>query len=193
MKLLFSDISTKAIVHNDLACYVKSGYGGKDIKKWPFYRYIKMWINGNTKQASNLWVNWLVDEFYKHGSVEKSKGGMYQGSVHRYAIKYVNKFKHDNWLNPCLLNKTTVRKGAKELVNKRIKLIRSIINKGYQINLDDPIIAIRIKSKYVLKGGHHRAAIVYILGFEKLPGVIVYSKLLWDCKKWLAKIKKYLK
>ncbi len=193
MKLLFSDISTKAIVHNDLACYVKSGYGGKDIKKWPFYRYIKMWINGNTKQASNLWVNWLVDEFYKHCTAAKSKGGMYQGSVHRYAIKYENKYKNDRWLNPSLLNKTIVKQGAKELVNKRIKLIRSIINKGYQINMDDPIIAIKLKSKYVLKGGHHRAAIVYILGYEKLPGVIVYSKLLWECRKWLAKIKRYLR
>ena len=193
MKLLFSDISTKAIVHNDLACYMKSGYGGKDIKKWPFYRYIKMWINGNTKQASNLWVNWLVDEFYKHCTAAKSKGGMYQGSVHRYAIKYENKYKNDRWLNPSLLNKTIVKQGAKELVNKRIKLIRSIINKGYQINMDDPIIAIKLKSKYVLKGGHHRAAIVYILGYEKLPGVIVYSKLLWECRKWLAKIKRYLR
>jgi len=193
MKLLFSDISTKAIVHNDLACYVKSGYGGKDIKKWPFYRYIKMWINGNTKQASNLWVNWLVDEFYKHCNAAKSKGGMYQGSVHRYAIKYENKYKHDRWLNPSLFNKTIVKQGAKELVNKRIKLIRSIINKGYQINMDDPIIAIKLKNKYVLKGGHHRAAIVYILGYEKLPGVIVYSKLLWECRTWLAKIKRYLR
>ena len=193
MKLLFSDISTKAIVHNNLACYVKSGYGGKDIKKWPFYRYLKMWINGNTKRASNLWVNWLVDEFYKHCTAAKSKGGMYQGSVHRYAIKYENKYKHDRWLNPSLLNKKIVKQGAKELVNKRIKLIRSIINKGYQINMDDPIIAIKLKSKYVLKGGHHRAAIVYILGYEKLPGVIVYSKLLWECRKWLAKIKRYLR
>ena len=193
MKLLFSDISTKAIVHNDLTCYIKSRYGGKDIKKWPFYRYIKMWVNGNTKQASNLWVNWLVDEFYKHCTAVKSKGGMYQGSVHRYAIKYEKKYKHDRWLNPSLLNKTIVKQGAKELVNKRIKLIRSIINKGYQIDIVDPIIAVKIKSKYVLKGGHHRAAIVYILGYEKLPGVIVYSKLLWECRKWLAKIKRYLR
>ena len=193
MKLLFSDISTKTIVHNDLACYMKSRYGGKDIKKWPFYRYIKMWVNGNTKQASNLWVNWLVDEFYKHCTVIKSQGGMYQGSVHRYAIKYEKKYKHDRWLNPSLLNKTIVKQGAKELVNKRIKLIRSIINKGYQIDMVDPIIAVKIKSNYVLKGGHHRAAIVYILGYEKLPGVIVYSKLLWECRKWLAKIKRYLR
>ena len=63
----------------------------------------------------------------------------------------------------------------------------------YQIDMVDPIIAVKIKSNYVLKGGHHRAAIVYILGYEKLPGVIVYSKLLWECRKWLAKIKRYLR
>ena len=135
MKLLFSDISTKAIIHSDLACYVNSRYGGKDIKKWPFYRFIKMWVNGNTKQASNLWINWLVDEFHKHCSAPKSKGGMYHGSIHRYAIKYENKYKHDCWLKPSLLNKKIVKQGAKELVNKRIRLISSIINKGYQINM----------------------------------------------------------
>ena len=193
MKLLHSDISTKAIIHNDLACYVKSRYGGREIKKWPFYKFIKMWVNGNTKQASNLWVNWLVDEFFRHCSTAKSKGGMYQGSVHRYAVEHEHKYKNDCWLDPSLLDKTNIKLGALTLVNKRIKLIRSIINKGYQINMDDPIIAVKIKGKYVLKGGHHRAAVVYILGYEKLPGIIVYSKLLWECRKWLAKIKRYLR
>ena len=55
--------------------------------------------------------------------------------------------------------------------------------------MDDPIIAIKLKSKYVLKGGHHRAAIVYILGYEKLPGVIVHSKIIWELRKWMAKIR----
>lgn len=193
MKLLHSDISTKAIIHNDLACYVKSRYGGREIKKWPFYRFIKMWVNGNTKQASNLWVNWLVDEFFNHCSTAKSKGGMYQGSVHRYAVEHEHKYKNDCWLDPSLLDKTNIKLGALMLVNKRIKLIRSIINKGYQINMDDPIIAVKIKGKYVLKGGHHRAAVVYILGYEKLPGIIVYSKILWECRKWLVKINRYLR
>ena len=192
MKLLYSDISTKAIIHNDLACYVKSRYGGKNIKKWPFYKFIKMWVNGNRKQASNLWVNWLVDEFFKYYSSAKSKGGMYQGSVHRYAAKHEHKYKHDCWLNPSLLKKTNVKQGAAALVKRRIKLICSILNKGYQINRDDPIIAVKIKGKYVLKGGHHRAAVVYILGYEKLPGVIVYSKPLWECRKWIIKINRYL-
>ena len=193
MNSLCNDIPIKKIIHNDLELYIKSGYGGKHIEDWPFYNFIKMCVKGDSKQAKDLWVNWLVHEFSKYCLNTKSKGGMYQGSVHRCAIKYEHKYKHDCWLKPSLLNKKIVKQGAKELVNKRIRLISSIINKGYQINMDDPIIAIKTKGKYVLKAGHHRAAIVYILGYKKLPGVIVYSKLLWECRKWLAKIKRYLK
>ena len=193
MKLLQSDISTKLIIHNDLDHYVESGYGGKNIKKWPFYKFIKIWLDGNYDQANNLWVNWLVDEFFKYCNEPKSKGGMYQGSVHRFAIEKLQKNKNECWLDPSLLNRTDVQLGASVLVRKRIQLIDSIINKGYQINIDDSIIAVKMNGLYVLKGGHHRAAVVYILGYKKLPGVIVYSKPLWEFRKWLIKIKKYLK
>ena len=74
MKLLHSDISTNVIIHNDLEYYVKSGYGGKDIKKWPFYKFIKIGIKENYELAHNLWVNWLVDEFFKYCLEAKSKG-----------------------------------------------------------------------------------------------------------------------
>ncbi len=193
MKLLKSDISTNLIIHNDLEFYVKSGYGGKDIKEWPFYRFIKIWINGNYKQAQSLWIDWLADEFFKNCLQAKSRGGMYQGSVHRFAIEHIQKNKKECWLNPSLLNKTNVKQGASVLVNRRIQLIDSIIKKGYQIDMVDPIIAVKINGMYVLKGGHHRAAIIYILGYKKLPGVVVYSKLLWECRKWIVKIKKYLR
>ena len=193
MKLFQSDISINNIIHNDLQCYVDSGYGSKEIKEWPFYRFIKLWINGNDDEAQDLWVNWLVDEFFKHCLSEKSKGGMCQGSVHRFAIEYMQKNKNECWLNPSLLNRTDVQLGASLLVKKRIQLIESIINKGYQIDMDDLIIAVKINGMYVLKGGHHRAAVVCILGYKKLPGVIVYSKPLWECRKWLIKIKRYLK
>ena len=61
------------------------------------------------------------------------------------------------------------------------------------IDMGDPIIAVKINDRYVLKGGHHRAAVMYILGHEKLPGAVVYSKLLLECRKWLIKIKRYLR
>ena len=93
---------------------------------------------------------------------------------------------------PSALSKINTKKGAKLLVDKRIEMIQSVMNKGYQVNLADPIFAVRRGGLYVLKGGHHRASIMHILGYDKLPGVIVYSKHMWELRKWLVKIKKLL-
>ena len=48
-----------------------------------------MWVKGDNKQAKDLWVNWLVHEFSKYCLNTKSKGGMFQGSVHQNALKYI--------------------------------------------------------------------------------------------------------
>jgi hypothetical protein len=135
----------------------------------------------------------LVEEFTKYCLDIKSKGGMYQGSVHQYAVEHASENKDEKWLNPILISKINIKEGATVLVDKRIQMINSILNKGYQINIDDPIIAVKIKDRYVLKGGHHRATVLYILGYEKLPGVIVYSKPLWEFRKWVVKLKKFIK
>jgi hypothetical protein len=188
-----SNISIDNIVHNNLSCYIKSGYGGKEINKWPFYIFIKMYIDGKSELSRDLWVDWLLEQFIKHCLEVKSEGGMYQGSVHRYSVDLIDQKKDEYWLNPKLLSRTDIKKGATILVNKRIEMISSILNKGYQINLDDPIIAVKIKKQYVLKSGHHRASVMHILKCDKLPEVIVYPKLLWECRKWLVKIKKFIK
>ena len=193
MKLLNTDLVINDFVHNDLKCYVKSGYGGKNIKVWPFYKFIKMWVNGNRDQARILWINWLIKEFLRYRLDEKSIGGMFQGSVHRYAVDHININKKKCWLYPSLLSKTQVKQGAAALVDRRIKMISSIINKGYRINLKDPILVVKVNNYYVLKGGHHRATVMYVLGYKKLPGIRVYSKYLWECRKWLVKIKNFLR
>ena len=187
-----SDIVIDDIVHNDLMFYVKSDYGGKKIKKWPFYHFIKMWVGGDCDQARDLWIDWLVSEFNKYCIEVKSKGGMYQGSVHRYALNYIDENKHKYWLDPSLISKMSMKQGAALLVDRRIELIRSIMNKGYLVDLADPIYAVRKSNLYVLKGGHHRAAIMHVLGHNNLPGVMIYSKPLWEFRKWLVKIKKLL-
>lgn len=192
MKFLNSNLKLSEIVHNDLECYIKSGYGGKNIKKWPFYYFIKNWIDGDCKNSRNKWIDWLTDEFFKYKFVEKSKGGMYQGSVHRYALNFLNKNKDQYWNDPSLLSKNYIEQGASVLVDRRIDMIRSIKDNGFQINLNDPIYAVNINGKYVLKGGHHRAAVMFILGYEKLPKVEVYSKNLWEFRTWIIKIKKYI-
>ena len=117
---------------------------------------------------------------------------MYQGSVHHYSLNYVNKNKNEHWIDALLINKINIKKGAALLVDKRIELIRSVINKGYSVELTDPIFAVRKGNRYVLKGGHHRAAIMHVIGHDSLPGVIIYSKTIWEFREWLVMIKKLL-
>lgn len=193
MKFFQTKILLKNTVHNDLECYNKSNYGGTHIKSWPFYKFIKMWIDGNLENARSFWIDWLVDEYYKYRFDEKSKGGMYQGSVHKYTIKFINDDKTKYWLDPSLIDSKYIRKGAEILVNKRIEMVKSVIKKGYNMNLGAQIYAVKKGDIYVLKGGHHRAVIMYILGQESLPGVIVCSKILWEFKTWLVRIKKFLR
>ena len=89
MRIFQSNILLNLIIHNDLNSYNESGYGGKEIVKWPFYKFIKIFIEGNNQESRYLWVNWLTEEFLKYCLVSKFKGGMYQGSVHRYAIDFL--------------------------------------------------------------------------------------------------------
>lgn len=193
MKLLQSDILLKNIVHNDLECYNKSGYGNTNITNWPFYKFIKVFMEGDSETAQRLWVEWLVDEFYKYCLDVKSKGGMYQGSVHQYAVDSISEKKEKFWLNPSLIDNKSIRKGAQLLVNRRIRMIQSILKTGYQVRFADQIFAVKKGEAYVLKGGHHRAVILHIIGQKKLQGVVVYSKFLWSLKTWLMKIKKFLR
>lgn len=186
------DIPINRIVHNDLELYIKSGYGGKHIKDWPFYNFIKLWIDGNHDESKDLWVKWLVGEFSKYCLNLKSKGGMFQGSVHKYALMTIDENKNKFWSKPSELNKNNIINGAKILVDKRVEMIQSIVDEGYKANVKDPIIAVRKGNSFVLKGGHHRASIMHILGYDKLPKVIVYSNKMWELKQCLMKIKKFL-
>ena len=192
MNLMRSNILLNKIIHNDLFFYKKSGYGGKKIKQWPFYNFIKMWINGDCEQARNLWIDWLMGEFKKFCIEEKSKGGMYQGSMHLYTLNYIKENKEKYWLDPTLISPVDIKFGATFLVDRRIGLIQSILNNGYVINPSDQIIAVRNNNFYELKGGHHRAAIMHALGKEKLPNIMIYSKNIWELRKWLVKIKNFL-
>jgi len=175
-----------------LELYIESGYGGKRIKDWPFYNFIKLWINGKHEKSKKLWVRWLVGEFSKYCLNLKSKGGMFQGSVHKYALISISKNKNKFWSKPSELRKINIINGAKILVDRRIEIIKSIVNKGYKVSVKDPIIAVRKGNTFVLKGGHHRASIMHILGHDKLPKVIVYSKIMWELRQCLVKIKKFL-
>lgn len=188
------DLNLEVVLHNDLEAYVSSGYGGAAISEWPFYRFISMYISGSAAEAEKLWVDWLLREFDDYGSVSKSRGGMYQGSVHRYATDYFN---GDNcnlgWCNPDSLNRNALLHGARVLVKRRFQMVESIKNDGWKGDLSDRICAVRAsQGRYVLKGGHHRAATLYALGYSVLPTVYVYSRLGWRLLGWVKAVKKFV-
>ena len=110
MKPSCCDISLNNIIHNDLELYVKSGYGDKHINAWPFYRFIKMWVGGECEQAQDLWVDWLVHEFSKYSLNVKTKGGMFQGSVHKNALNFIHDNKYEYWLDPSGISKMNIKR-----------------------------------------------------------------------------------
>lgn len=181
------------VVHNDLRAYLSSGYGGRHIDDWPFYFYIVMWIEGKHGDAKRLWVDWLLREFYQFGSIKKKSGGMYQGSVHRYACNCVSSDNFDRaWHRPETLDWNAACHGAHELVERRLKMVESIKNNGWRSELSDRICAVKLgPDRYVLKGGHHRAATLYALGYSVLPNVDVYSALAWRVSGWGKLVKKF--
>jgi len=77
-------------------------------------------------------------------------------------------------------------------VDKRVEMIQSVVDEGYKANVKDPIIAVRKGNSFVLKGGHHRATILHVLGYDKLPGVIVHSEIIWELRKWTARIRNFI-
>lgn len=193
LKFSKTNILLEKVLHNNLKFYVKSGYGGQIITKWPFYYFIKLWIDGDKDKAKNLWIKWLVDEFYSFSLQKKDQGGMFKGSVHLYALDLIKNNKNKYILNPTLIERELVIKGASILVNKRFEMVSSVLKEGYKPNPSDPIVALKKDNMYILKSGHHRAAILHLIDYKILPDVIIYPNTLWEAKRWLTKIKRKMK
>jgi hypothetical protein len=154
---------------------------------------MKIWLDGNKDEARNSWINWLVDEFYNFSLQTKDKGGMFKGSVHLYAVNLIESNRNEYLLNPKLIKRDYVIKGASILVDKRFEMMSSILKDGYKSNLSDPIVALKRDNMYILKSGHHRAALLHIIDNKILPDVIVYPKIFWEIKRWLTKVKRKIK
>jgi len=188
------ELHLETLLHNDSEAYVSSGYGGKVITDWPFYVFISMWIGGRYSEAERLWVNWLLRQFCLYGSVEKNRGGMYQGSVHRYACYFSGGDDLNlKWSDPSMLDHQALCHGARELVERRLRMVDSIIHHGWRNGISDRIFAVEDgNGYYILKGGHHRAATLYTLGYIVLPDVYVYSKLGWRFLEWTEATRRFV-
>lgn len=166
------NVQLTKILHDDKYLYVSEGYGGKNIEHWPFFLFILQYLNGEEEKAKALWVEWLIDQYTKYGSLEKKLGGMNGGSVQVYALEFAKCSSSSS------LSDADIRHGAHVLVERRFEMIRSIRNEGFNTKKSGRLTALGVvrnkEIHYVLKGGHHRAATLFALGYTTLPNVRVF-------------------
>lgn len=178
-----------SLVHDDRPSYIQAGYGGRSISEWPFYEFIRLYIAGYEQQCVDQWTEWLLQQFSKFQTTPKNKGGMFQGSVHRNAAEHSHVNTASALQAPELLPEEDIRKGAQMLVYKRLKMVESIKVQGYLPENGDRIAAVRKGDRVVLFGGHHRAATLYALNYQKLAGIYVYSRYQWRIRECLKTTK----
>jgi hypothetical protein len=175
------------IVHNERSAYIRAGYGARPISEWPFYKFILLYIRGFEEQSVKEWTDWLVGQFHEFKTTPKSEGGMFRGSVHRFASQRSCIDTLKVLESPALLTEEDVIYGVQVLIRQRLDVIDSIRVNGYCPGKSDKIFAVKKGDKIVFQGGHHRAAALYALNYKRVPQVFVYPKYLWRIRKWLKK------
>lgn len=166
-KFFLQDVSLTHIRHNDLACYVAEGFGGKSIEKWPIYKFFSQYVNGDEKVAVQSYVDWYINQLNKYHNTPKQEGGMHRGSL-------FNLIEARCGTPFALVAEPCKREAIYERVMQRFQLLEVIRERGYKPEMAERIDAVRKNGSVYLCGGHHRAAILRVLGGEKLPGVLVF-------------------
>lgn len=171
----FSRMSSKTVSvsiddlrHNDLEIYIKEGYGGKHISYFPPYAFFNLYLNGQKDEAIRQFKSWYRDQFEKYHNVPKLVGGMKFGSL--YTLVETKHREEGIILNPMLTNLdiNIYEFCLEQRVLQRFELLENIKTNGYRKN-NDAIFAIEKDGFFYLKGGHHRCAIMFLLGYKQLP------------------------
>jgi hypothetical protein len=177
------DIPLSLIRHNDLPCYVKEGYGAKPIEMWPVYNFFSLYQHGEKEQAIQNFVTWYDEQLLKYSHTPKSEGGMCKGSLYTLIENYCNVPFEE--VDP--LCKT---KAIRERVMQRFHLFEVIQQEGYRPERAERILAFKKNGCVYLEGGHHRAAILRVLGKDTLPSVLVFpNQFIYNLVRFLRNIK----
>ena len=175
MHLLYKKVTKiplNKLIHNNLSVYINSGYGGKVIDDWPFYNFICLYLNNNKDESRKLWTQWLASEFYKNCTLSKKVGGMFNGSIHKFVINNIKdeSLKKKYYLTP-------------KLIPERY-LLNSIKKNGFIESKIDKITSFQDRDFYILKGGHHRVAILKSLNYDCLNQIYIYNIIYKFLKKY---------
>lgn len=153
---------------DDLMVYVEEGYGGKHISFFPPYHFFKKYLEGDKDEAFQSYVRWYEDQVKKYYNTPKSLGGMKFGSLYKLIEK-----RHQN-NNIVLdagftnLDDKILKNSIEERVLQRFTLLETIQQEGFK-ETDDNLYGIEKNNYIYLRGGHHRCAITFLLGYKTLP------------------------
>ncbi len=180
---LFKDVPLSVIRHNDLPCYHKEGYGGRPIQEWPMYKFYKEYAEGETERATQHFSEWYHEQLQRYEYTPKTEGGMYKGSLYTL-IEKMGKSDYDT------VSDAVKDNAIRQRVSERFQLLENIRDHGYDSLHTEPIHAIRRNGFVYPVRGHHRAAVLQVLGKEVLPHVLVFpNQFIYNLVRFLRNIK----
>ena len=173
------EVPLEDVRHNDTPVYVREGHGGQAIAAWPIYAFFKAYSEGLQDVARGEFARWYRDRLLKYMDVPGELGGMYKGSLYR--LIEASHSASGAELNGSLQNarEEIVAKCIEQRVEQSFSLVDAIRRDGYLLERAGRVIAVRQRRGIYLKGGHHRAAILKVLGYETFPGLVVLPKALF--------------
>ena len=187
-KYFIIDVPIDSIRCNDLYYYTLEGFGGKDITKWPVYKFFCEYLHGNKDVAHQAFAQWYLEQFEKYADKPKEQGGMYEGSLYCLIEQEFSLSNVDFDLEKIDRKNKLLIEAVQKRVAQRLSLLDSISINGYQKNNKNHIKAVRKAKGIVLKGGHHRCAALRALGYKEVPEVIVYPGM--NCFKLVNRIRR---
>lgn len=195
----YHNVPVSNIIYGEEKFYVKEGFGGQPIEKSPLYQFFYEYIKGDKEVAVKNFCDWYADQFEKYSDIDQKNGGMRFGSLYTL-IEKKHLQQNRKFQDARDFDSDIVIEGIGQRVAERFALADSISKNGYIPDPLDPIIAIKIGEKYILREGHHRCCVIAALGENYCPlvfaprGIIarylfIYSKEL----KWFLRSYKFLR
>ena len=163
--------TVKSVKINDLVCddrlvYVKEGYGGRHIKHFPVVLYLQKWDNGKVADALTGYATYLSGLFLKYQNTPKRVGGMKTGTFNMTYKNLRLRCAGASFYDAAML-----------IVLQRFALFDSIKRDGFFLDYDkNNKKQVRVKPHgkvFKIAEGHHRVACLYVLGYHKVPGVLI--------------------
>lgn len=169
------DVAFGELRHNDLPCYLAEGYGGRPIESWPVFSFFDKYLQGRVAEATEAFANWYEEQFEKYCGTPKNIGGMSNGSLYRLIerVHEANGQLFAGDLNSA--DQDLLKQAIRLRVRQRFELVNAIAGEGYHNDESDAIKAVRAGGLVYLKGGHHRSAVLRLLGRTHVPDVQVFA------------------